>query len=380
MATSTRNVASLPFDNRHYVPCLRWKQGEYQALLRLTEDVKSHVTPIVEVPEIGFDFENRKEAKNIDEHLSNFGKRVKGKWGDRLCFVDLKLLTSSLRMADGTHPLDFVFQDLKVNGCSVIPVTSIDRDQFYQESIKQIVERDQRGVCFRATIQQAANQNFAIEAARVLTYLNLQKKEVDLVLDLGAPNFSPVAGFEKLIVSIVRRIPELSRWRTFVILGTAFPSSMAEITGGGGSPTRSEWVLFRGLTNDFRATGLRLPTFGDYAVSHPDVLLADMRIIKPYATIRYTINDAWWILKGLNVRDNGFAQYRSMCSRLIRSNLFMGPDFSAGDLYIRDCARGNASTGNLTTWRWVGTNHHIHKVVENVANLSDASNMTSRNL
>ncbi|MEI7881504.1 MAG: hypothetical protein WCI95_11585 [bacterium] len=37
----------------------------------------------------------------------------------------------------------------------------------------------------------------------------------------------------------------------------------------------------------------------------------------------------------------------------------MGPKFSQGDKYIYDCATGTAGTGNLTTWRKVGTNHHL---------------------
>ncbi len=33
------------FTHRHYVPILKWKQGEYQALSRLSNVVKDNLTP-----------------------------------------------------------------------------------------------------------------------------------------------------------------------------------------------------------------------------------------------------------------------------------------------------------------------------------------------
>ncbi len=357
------------FNHCHYVPCLRWKLGEYQALLKLDNTVKEQITPLVEIPEIGWDFETNTEAKTIDEHLSLVAKRVKAKWGSRTCFVDLKLLGPSKRMANGTHPLDFVFEDLKNNSCFAIPVTGVDRDKAYQRAVRQAARSDQRGICLRVTIEQAAKRDFKELVATTLSIHNARRGETDFILDLGAPSFQPLDGFRKLILSIIQRVPHINAWRTFTIIGTSFPLSMAEITGSAGILSRDEWLLYESLENDLKAKSIRLPTFGDYAVSHPDVPLLDMRLIKPAATIRYTIDKAWYILKGSNVRDFGFSQYRGLCRRLIESPYYMGPDFSAADGYVRNCAAGNASTGNLTTWRWVGTNHHIQKVICDVANL-----------
>jgi Beta protein len=47
----------------------------------------------------------------------------------------------------------------------------------------------------------------------------------------------------------------------------------------------------------------------------------------------------------------------------------LGAGFSPGSAYIESCRTGGASTGNLSTWRWVGTNHHMTKVVNDLANL-----------
>ena len=77
----------MTFDHEHYVPCLRWKQGEYQAVLRLSKAAKQSLTPFIEVPEIGFDFETKTENKTIDDHLAPFAGRVRKKWGQEPCFV-----------------------------------------------------------------------------------------------------------------------------------------------------------------------------------------------------------------------------------------------------------------------------------------------------
>ena len=44
-----------------YIPILKWKQGEYQALSELTPEIKKNIVPLFEIPPIGFDFENRKQ-------------------------------------------------------------------------------------------------------------------------------------------------------------------------------------------------------------------------------------------------------------------------------------------------------------------------------
>ena len=77
----------MDFDHRHYVPCLRWKQGEYQAVLQLPISTKRLFTPLIEVPEIGWDFENEIETKTIDEHLAPFAKRITKNGGDGLVLL-----------------------------------------------------------------------------------------------------------------------------------------------------------------------------------------------------------------------------------------------------------------------------------------------------
>jgi hypothetical protein len=357
----------MNFDHRHYVPCIRWKQGEYQAILRLSDDTKDIITPLIEVPEIGFDFEEEQPKKSIDGHLKPFAKRVATKWKGRPCFVDLKLIKPSERMADGQHPVTFVFDDLRALRCVATPVTALDRDTQYQMAVKEVTSEDKYGVCVRLTIEEAVKSNVKSLIDMLLAQVGVNAANCDLVLDLGAPSFEPLAGFAKLIVAATGKLPHLSRWRTFTLIGTSFPESMARIRQSPERVQRFEWQVYKLVVAALTQADMRLPTFGDYAINHPVVLDLDMRLVKPSATIRYTIDDEWLIIKGRNVRENGFEQYRDLCATLVALPQYAGRQFSYGDAYISRCSSGTESTGNLTIWRKVGSNHHFEKVVRDVS-------------
>lgn len=354
---------------QHYVPCLRWKQGEYQALFRLSPNIKGALVPLIEVSEIGYDFETRMENKTIDEHLSAFPKRVKDKWGTRPCLVDMHLIEASQRMDNGEHPFTFVFNDLRLKGVAAIPVVRLEQDSACQDAIESIVAQDKIGLCFRINVENAAKANIMLSLKTLLQRYNQEVETCDFILDLGAPNFEPIEGFVEVLGAIITDLPHREEWRSFSIIGTAFPSSMAEVERGLSIKPRNEWKLYKYLVNRLQALDIRIPTFGDYAINHPDLLPLDFRIVKPSASVRYTIDDNWLIAKGSNVREYGMGQYRELCKSVINSQYYFGQNYSMGDRYIYDCAQGTASTGNLSTWRWVGTNHHLTKVVHDVANL-----------
>jgi len=357
----------MNFDCRQYVPCLRWKQGEYQAALQLSDAAKSVITPLIEVAERGFDFETGVSKKNLDQHLALFVKRVESKWGRQPCFVDLNWIKPAERMVDGRHPVRFVFDELRSQGCKAVPVTGLARDPAYQQAVAQVHSKDKRGLCLRVDIAEAAKLSLKSAIDGLLDKI-ATPSECDLILDLGAPNFVPIEGFAKAIEALIRRLPYMSNWQTFTLLGTSFPSSMAEIKTSPVSIARNEWSLYKIVARSLAKAKFRVPSFGDYCINYPNILPMDMRLLKPSATIRYATDDAWFIVKGPNVRDNQFGQYRNHCRTVMTSGHYFGADFSAADKYISDCSKGAGSTGNLTTWRWVGTNHHLEVVALAISN------------
>lgn len=289
------------------------------------------------------------------------------KWGDSPCFVNLDLIKFTERMATGIHPVCFIFDELRGMKCQAMPVTGLLRDIEYQREIKAASTKDKKGICLRITIEQAAKGTLKTEIDSLLSTLEIKPSDIDLILDLDAPNFVPLDGFRMVIQAIVSKLPYLNNWRTFTLLGTSFPETMGGIKKGVETVPRHEWQLYKMLVNGLRKARLRLPSFGDYAINHPKVLELDMRKVKPSATIGYTVDNHWYIVKGKNVRDYGFEQYHELSKKVFAARYYCGSTFSWGDDYIQECANRHGKTGSLMTWRQVGTNHHIEKVIRDIA-------------
>ena len=125
-----------------YIPCLRWKQGEYQALLRLSAGARAGIVPLIEVPEIGFDFETKTEAKSVDEHLQPFAGRVREKWGREECFVDVRNVGATERLATGQDVVTFVFDGLRARGVTAVPVVGPAEGNETQDAVRDIVANE----------------------------------------------------------------------------------------------------------------------------------------------------------------------------------------------------------------------------------------------
>ena len=360
----------MKFNSLKYIPCLRWKQGEYQGLYKLSAITKDLIKPLIEVAEIGYDFESRTPAKTIDVHLNLFAKRVKDKWGKKECFVDMRLILASGLMANGQHPGSFIFDDLGARGVLATPVIGMILDPQFHAAIQQVVTRDGRGLCLRINIEEVVKPSFDNSVQNLINNLGVDIEQCDFIIDLGAPNFEPIDGFANLLVNIIKNLPNLELWRSFGIIGTSFPPSLSGLKFGTTIIPRNEWHLYNVLIGNLRKLGKRVPSFGDYAINHPDILTVDMRFVKPSANVRYTINNKWLIAKGQNVRDYGYGQYKDLCCSIVESEYYCGQQFSKGDEYIYACAHDEEPTGNLSTWRWVGTNHHIEIVARDVAKLA----------
>jgi len=358
----------MNLDPQRYIPCLRWKQGEYQAISHLTPSVRDMIKPLIDVAEIGFDFEEGEDSKSIDEHLKLFAKRVRKKWGIEECYVDMHLIDAYQRMANGNHPVSFVFDDLRLQGVHAVPVTGINQDSQWQDAIQKAVDQDGHGFCFRITLEDALKPALGTLLNELLQKYGMQAEQCDLIIDEKGPNYEPLDGFVGLLETIIKNLPHLNQWRTFGLIGISLPASMSTLGSGTSVIPRYEWQSYKKLIVQLKSLGIRIPCFGDYAINRPEVSKVDQRFMKTRANIRYTINNGWLIVRGQNIRD--FAEYKDLCSAIVSSKFYNGSGFSVGDKYIIDCAQGNAKTGNHTTWRWVGTNHHLTSVAQDVANLA----------
>lgn len=356
--------------NFQYVPILKGRSGEYGALEMLPSDLKGLLLPIIEIPPIPWNHSTKMPGKTVDKHLQKVGANIERAWGpNRPILLDFTWIENGQRMADGTHPATYVFAAVRARGVQALPVTGLLRDHEYQEAYRDAIHRDGRGFCLRLQKEDFDDvDNLDTEVARLLSYFGSREREVDLILDLRF-----IDGRTQIedVVAMIDALPKLNQWRSFALCGTAFPADLMGIPPlATTSIPRTEWTLWTEIvsTRSLR----RSPSFGDYAIANPQPSEVDPRVMRPSASIRYTTAKTWVILKGQNLRGHGFGQFHQVSGTLARAPQYSGSNFSWGDCYISDCASHLVGTGSLTTWRKVGTSHHLTFVLQQLANFSES--------
>ena len=102
--------------SNHYVPFLKWRQSEYQALFKLKKEIKDLITPYIIMPPIEYDFEEKRLKKTIQEHIEPMPKRLKDKWGSRLALLDFHDSIEQGIMDNGENVIKYVYTALLHKG------------------------------------------------------------------------------------------------------------------------------------------------------------------------------------------------------------------------------------------------------------------------
>ncbi|MCL5287772.1 MAG: beta family protein [Acidobacteria bacterium] len=352
-----------------YIPILKGRAGEFGALQAMSLNDKQGITPLIEIPPIPWDYKDNKPEKTIDQHLLKVGSHLERSWGqDSALFIDSLWIGEAERMAGGEHPVTHLLRKARERAVKTIPVTGLLRGDEYQLAVRDSIAMDRRGACLRLQREDFNEfEDLDSQISTVLENLAISPSECDLILDLRALTLPSGPELTANVCRLINRLPHLNQWRSFMLAGTAFPVDLMGVQPSQVCPIpRHEWLMWSDLVMNKRVE--RLPIFADYAIAHPQPSEVDPRIMRASASIRYTTEASWLILKGKNLKDYGYKQFHLVSKHLLNNPAYSGPQFSWGDQYVQECAKGRASCGNLTTWRKVGTSHHIAYVMQQLAN------------
>ena len=355
------------FTSNHYVPILMGRQGEYTAMAELSDEARSRMTPLIAVPPVPYDFANEREARTVEEHVRGTAEKIKKAWGERPFFLDSPWLVMD---AGGVrHAIESVFDECRSEGLAAIPVTGPSRPLPFHEAVRRIHQADGRGICMRVEPEDFEDPFvLAAQMDELLSFFRIRRQECDLILDFKSVP-STVGPMVLAVISTLAAMPALLEWRTITWAGTAFPENMSSVSAGSVHPIpRTEWEIWTTLTQ--RQSIPRFPSYGDYAISFPEPTEIDPRMMRMSANLRYTADQkygTWLILKGRNVRDHGFDQFRGLCRALVLRPEYPGPGYSWADAFIKECAEDKTGPGNATTWRKIGTNRHLTVITRDLA-------------
>jgi len=97
-------AVKLSFDYRHYVPILRQKAAEMQALRSLLPEDKRGITPLIELTPSLIGMKERKKLTNAG-FFEEIAKEITGAWEYVPLFVDADLLSQTFGSPGGHHPV-----------------------------------------------------------------------------------------------------------------------------------------------------------------------------------------------------------------------------------------------------------------------------------
>lgn len=359
-----------------YLAIVKWKAGERRALESLWPSRRRSMIPLFEMPPAGdFDHEEQR-VLSPTEHIKSFGRRLHDSWGHSLAFIDAKAVDNDIHKADlSAHPLTELLERARLAKALACPATSLKHSPEYQNAVQRFVSRDSHlPIAIRVNpLDDMESETFSEDLQRLLDQLGCAPERVALVLDfasLGALKPAEVEGFVETVIERIFDAIALGPWLKVITAFTSFPAELKMKANTVETFPRTDWIAYRLLLE--RQPSLRsVIAFGDYAIDCAPFAKSSGPI-SPSAQLRLTSGDDYLVVKGEQAKQPiGYGAIRPVADILSRRDEFAGPTICDGDAWVARLARDpKAGTGNASTWRWAGTDHHFAQVLNDLAALT----------
>lgn len=353
----------------NYIPILKGRLGELQALKEMDASTKRHVIPLVEFAPGAPDLDENGDVRpeSISKDLESFATRLSTRWLDH----------DRIIIDGGAYDSQYSIEATKKFAQKGVRFTPVirpsDSDSTLTATGDWITKAGLDGACIRLSGEDLDDANEPLSSAldRVLTLANLSPNQVDVVLDFSAVTDGDSAKFAARIARIMLgEIPSIKDWRILSVGAGAFPADLNKVQADvlTGLP-RHDAAMWNRVKNH---AVHRVPDYSDYGVANP--LPALGVAFAPAPQLRYTAEGEWLVMKGRRSERRGSAQFYDICLRISEHKSFT-PNLSWGDIRIAQGAHAAVvdppppGTGNATTWRAIGTSHHIAYVANRLANV-----------
>lgn len=350
----------MPFGPDHYVPVLKVKRGEKKALRLIPPILQSRMTPLLEIVQ-------RQPDKTLDAHLDTaFADLAETLRTYSRCFLDTHEIAG-----EGQAGAVEVFQRASGAGIVFTPVTGLSRTS----DVAAALSHRENGLALRISRGELEQGELATRISVFLIENGLTTREVDLIIDLGTVEDLIVEGIEALMDEFMAEVPDHSGWNTLTVSACAFPKSMGVIERNSHALTeRSEWLAWKEHLYNRRQYLARLPSFSDCAIQYPaGVEGFDPRIMAVSASVRYTLETEWLLIKGQSTKSiRAGIQFPGLAHELVYGSFrshFYGTQHCKGCELMKAAADGVPSLGSAEVWRQLGTIHHLSVVTQAVVSL-----------
>lgn len=376
-------------DGKKYVPILKWKRAEQSALRDLTDSRKDVIMPIIELvmpkpkQAIAEEYHDAALALLTDEKIADYVNSIDKSWGKRPFFLDFTWIYKEAKEKTTRKAIDSAISE----GLKVVPVINMFDDATLIDTVLE--KRNEHSLDVALRISGLDLEDMGKLNRRLTTYLGLphsQKNTTHLIVDLK--ELPDEAACMKYAVAS-QGIIHLDGWKSLTLASGAFPVDLSECSRE--EPTllpRNDWLRWKKFADTLPK---RVPTFADYGIRHP-LYFESHLVLHPTTSIKYTLTDSWIVYKG-KVRK--FGDYLANASTLTTTEDYLGENYSAGDMYIKERADHFSSwaaikleeemrakdedrtgkpvkskatgTGSTETWLSAGFNHHMSVAADQVS-------------
>ncbi|UZH06363.1 beta family protein [Heyndrickxia coagulans] len=328
-----------------YVPILKCKQGEKDALYTLRDSVKDQVVPLLEItPDVG--------GKGNFNGVEDF-------WKDRPFFLDV-----SPEYRQELSDEEYYKLIEKCTKQQTIPVIKLADSE---KKITKLISEYPKGVALRLYIHEILDDDFELIYDEFSAKLDLPN--TDLIIDAQHVESSKINEASFLIKGALNLIEGIGEYRNVIFSSNSFPETLQVDKHELSVIPRIETNLFEKVKPHFSKKKVNL-IYSDYAINHWS-FFEFIPGMQPSFNIRYTTEDFYVVYKGDTVKKGGLKieKVKEGCIILVTSPYFKGQGYSWGDKEIHEKATGETTRpGSLTTWRAIGTNHHVTFIVNLLSN------------
>lgn len=335
----------------HYIPFLKAKQGELNAMSQLTSEVKQAICPF-------FDFPLKQEKYDSASYACKalrIASGLKKHWGTDFEFYFDDFDISQNLTVENKEPYAYVLNALKE--LRIIPVVGLGRGP-HSDSVTELKRAGNitsSTVAFRAV--QEDFEDFELNKDEInddLAEVFAEFDEIDLVFDCRVCNTLDVSKTAQQIAVFARKFCKSYNVRRVIVTGSSIPASLRDLV----NPNSTAIVTRRELAIISKARNLAEVEVmaGDYATVSPFFSDADFEpwLFQTVTAPRliYSFNHSHYIARGVSLKSGGQTQYVGLTKALCGQAFFRGRGYSTGEDYFDDKRRrvgNNATNGTVVT-------------------------------
>lgn len=349
--------------NKYYIPILKLKQCEKNALLELPSEYHSKLKPYLKIQIRNKNSKTKKPSKSIDEYLESTSEEIKKLSFRQGFFIDAENLNEEEMTKDGLNPHVHFYNLLQYKNIKFIPVLKSDSTLSTISIIKKL--NCSNGIAIIINYNELSNLQTLID--------NFKTLDIDLNNTFLFIDFKYIDELPTIDSEMLNNLNKTNIWDNFsqiILCSSSFPLDFSQINLNSiGYIKKLEQDLYCNLAPEINYDQLKI-MFADYTCINPNQL-ADFDFTRDrFASIRYTTEKNYIILRGNVLKSGTYDQYITLAEKLIDLKDYRGKDYSFGDLYIYNVSKSNVSSGSPTTWLQAAINHHLKCTIDELSSSS----------